>query len=336
MLSRIPSLILPAFLIVLVSFGVAEGQAQSSRLKVGILLFEGVQIIDFTGPYEVFGQAGMEVWTATVDGKPISTHMKLRVTPTYALAEAPRADILVLPGGNVPHRLAGDDPRIAWVKECVGTATAVLSVCNGVFYLTSAGLLDGQRATTYALMLDHLRMSAPNVEVVADERVVDNGKIVTAGGLSAGIDGALHLVARYRGEARARLVANNMEYDWRPDRKYNRGALADVHIQNVIDFFPPANRRVDEVYDGDENHWELRWSIVWPKSVEDMRVQFSEFADHAGWRLADGSQAVDWNGSAWAFEDADHRAWRANVTIISENEGEILLAVIVDRSQSKR
>ncbi len=329
---QIRTFVLFSLLILPACLGVAEGERQASSQRVGILLFDGVQIIDFTGPYEVFGQAGMEVWTASVDGKPITTHMGLHIAPTYALAEAPGADILVLPGGNVPHKVVEDDPRIAWIKQRFADATAVLSVCNGVFYLTSSGLLDGQRATTYALMLHHLKMVAPKVKVVADERVVDNGKIVTAGGLSAGIDGALHLVARSLGEARARLVANNMEYDWRPDREYNRAKLADVHIQNVIDFFPPAIRRVDEVYDGDDNSWELRWRIMWPKPAEEMRRQFSELAGEAGWRPTDGRQAVDWSESNWTFNDADGRAWRARVTIVSEQEGEILLGVRVDRT----
>ncbi len=317
------------FVVVLNGLGLTWAQTQSPRLRVGILLFDGVQIIDFTGPFEVFGQAGMEVWTASVEGKPITTHMGLKVAPTYQLTKAPGADILVIPGGNVPHRVPETDPRLSWIKERFAAGATVLTVCNGVFYLTSAGLLDGQRATTYALMLDHLRMVAPKVNVVADERVVDNGKLVTAGGLSAGIDGALHLVARYQGEARARFVANNMEYDWRPDRDYNRAKLADVHIQKVIDFFPPAVRRVDEIYEGDENQWALRWRITWPKPAKEMRDQFHEMARGAGWQPVDGPEGIDWNGSSWTFKDETRRPWQAKVTIISEQEGELLLAIHV-------
>ncbi|MDH3459057.1 MAG: DJ-1/PfpI family protein [Gemmatimonadota bacterium] len=328
---RILTFLLLLFVIVLNSVRPATGQAPVARITVGILLFDGVQIIDFTGPFEVFSQAGMEVWTASVEGVPITTHGGLRVQPTYALKEAPGADILVIPGGNVPHVAPKADPRLSWIKERSAKGATILSVCNGVFYLTSAGLLDGERATTYALMLDHLRMVAPKVTVVADERVVDNGKIVTAGGLSAGIDGALHLVARFHGEARARYVANNMEYDWRPDREFNRAELADVHIQNVIDFNPPAVRRVDEIYEGDENQWVLRWRITWPKQAEEMRHQFTKLANGAGWQPVDGPDLINGNPSTWTFKDQGGRNWQAKVTIVSEHEGEVLLAIRVNR-----
>jgi len=298
-------------------------------MSVGILLFEGVQIIDFTGPYEVFGQAGMEVWTASADGEPITTHMGLRVTPTYALDETPRADILVIPGGNVPHVAPDGDPRVSWIRERAGEAEAVLSVCNGVFFLSSAGLLEGQRATTYAPMLDHLEMAAPNVEVVADERVVDNGKVVTAGGLSAGIDGALHLVSRFLGEPRARAVANNMEYDWQPDRAYNRASLADVHIQGVLDFSPPLTRRVDEVYEGSESEWRLRWRVRWPRPVAELQRQFAALAEGAAWQPTNVGDAIDWRDSNWVFKDRAGRTWGSRVEITAAPEGEILLAVEV-------
>ncbi len=322
------------FLIVLGFNGRVVGQNVPQQLTVGILLFDGVQIIDFTGPFEVFGQAGMNVWTASVDGTPVNTHMGMKVTPTYAIKDAPRSDILVVPGGNVPHMVSETDTRLLWLRARSDAGTTILSVCNGVFYLTSAGLLDGQRATTYALMLDHLSMSAPKVEVVSDQRIVDNGKIVTAGGLSAGIDGALHLVARYKGEARARYVANNMEYDWRPDREYNRAKLADIHIQKVIDFFPPLVRRVDEIYEGDENKWSLRWRIMWPRSAEEMRDQFTRLAKDAGWQPAGKSDMIDWKDSRWTFKDKDRRNWGATVTIISEKEDELLLAIRVERESA--
>ncbi|MDH3228144.1 MAG: DJ-1/PfpI family protein, partial [Thermoleophilia bacterium] len=302
-------------------------------MSVGILLFDGVQIIDFTGPYEVFGQAGMKVWTASADGEPITTHMDLRITPTHVLDEAPRADILVIPGGNVPHMAPAGDPRVSWIRERAAEAEAVLSVCNGVFFLTSAGLLDGQRATTYAPMLDHLEMAAPNVEVVADERVVDNGKVVTAGGLSAGIDGALHLVSRLLGEPRARAVANNMEYDWQPERAYNRASLADVHIQGVLDLSPPLTKRVDEVYEGSESEWHLRWRIVWPRPVEELQRQFARLAAGAGWQPANVGDPIDWRDSKWVFKDRTGRMWGSRVEITAAPDGEILLAVEVDLAE---
>ncbi len=299
------------------------------RRKVAVLVFEGVQIIDFTGPYEVFGQAGFEVFTVSVDGAPLTAAMGLRIDPTHSLESAPRADIVVLPGGSVPHRLNPEDPRLPWIRKVAGESDAVLSVCNGAFFLASAGLLRGQRATTYALMLDHLPHFAEGVTVVRDERVVDNGKILTAGGLSAGIDGALHLVARYLGEPRAREVANNMEYDWRPDGGYVRAKLADTHAQALLDFNPPAPRRISEVYEGDEDRWTLKWRIKWPGSPAEMIEQLRMGARMAGWTSLE--ETLPAASDRWRFTDAGGKAWLASASVEQVAEGELRLEVSVRR-----
>ncbi len=300
------------------------------RPRAVILLFDGVQIIDFTGPYEVLGQAGMEVYTASVDGRPLVTNLGLRVTPDGTLADAPPAELLVLPGGRVPHRVPDDDPRLAWIAARHAQGATILSVCNGAFFLASAGLLDGLRATTYAPMLDHLQGAAPRAEITGRERVVDNGRIVTAGGLSAGIDGALHIVARRFGAARARWVANNIEYDWRPDGDYVRAGLADLHIQRVIDFRPPARDREDELYAGDADQWTLRWHVRWPEPAEEMRRQFAGLAAEAGWHARDG--AVPGEGTAWTFADDAGRPWAAEVVIAPGAPGQVLLEIRVRRA----
>ena len=325
------AVLVSVFLVSVAPIEARKLDANAPPMTVGILLFDGVQIIDFTGPYEVFGQAGMNVWTASVGGKSITTHMGMTVMPTYALADAPRPDVLVLPGGNVPHMVPADDPRLPWILERAGASQAVLSVCNGVFYLASAGLLDGKRATTYAMMLEHLRMMYPNIEVVDNERVVDNGRVVTAGGLSSGVDGALYLVARLYGEARARQVANNMEYDWRPQSDYLRAKLADVYIHQLIDFFPPMSRRVDEVYEGDDVRWRLRWRIAWPEPVEKMRQQFANSAREAGWRPEGGWDDINWTSSNWAFTGRDGTPWAAQAAIYEREDGQIVLDVHVER-----
>ncbi|HEV8702074.1 MAG TPA: DJ-1/PfpI family protein [Candidatus Polarisedimenticolia bacterium] len=205
---------------------------QASRKKAAILIFEGVQIIDYTGPYEVLGQGGFEVFTVAGTKATLTTSMGMKVVPEHTFADAPRADVLVVPGGNV------DGPRksaatLKWVKEASAAAQHTLSVCNGAFILASAGLLDGLGATTFHRMIDDLKAEYPKTRVVSDQRFVDNGRIITTAGLSSGIDGALHLLSRMLGRGKAQTVALNMEYDWRPDSRYARAALADRLIPDI-------------------------------------------------------------------------------------------------------
>ncbi|HXV76907.1 MAG TPA: DJ-1/PfpI family protein, partial [Candidatus Polarisedimenticolaceae bacterium] len=161
--------------------------------NVAILVFDGVQIIDYAGPYEVFGQAGFTVFTVSKTGEPITTAMGMRVTPTYALDQAPPAEVIVVPGGHVEDTYV-DQEVLDWLRERSTHAAKVMSVCNGAFIMARAGLLDDMRATTFYGLIDDLRTFAPKVEVVADQRFVDNGKVVTTAGLSSGIDGSLHVI----------------------------------------------------------------------------------------------------------------------------------------------
>jgi putative intracellular protease/amidase len=193
--------------------------------KVAILIFDGVQIIDYTGPYEVFGQAGLQVFTAAVTAAPITTNMGMKVTPHYALDEAPAADVLLIPGGGVIA--TQQDPRVLkWIQERSKLAEYVISVCNGAYILAKTGLLDGLTATTTAGLIDGLATVAPKVNVVRDQRYVDNGKFITTAGLSSGIDGALYVVSKLFGKGQAQLTALGMEYDWKGDSKYARASLA--------------------------------------------------------------------------------------------------------------
>src|SRR5258707_11319700 len=124
--------------------GVAATPATPSEAakKVAILIFDGVQIIDYTGPYEVFGAAGLEVFTVATSAATITTNMGMKVTPHYTLDDAPAADVLLIPGGGViPTQ---QDPRVLkWIQEKSKQAEYVMSVCNGAYILSKTGLLDG-------------------------------------------------------------------------------------------------------------------------------------------------------------------------------------------------
>jgi putative intracellular protease/amidase len=227
-------------------------------------MFDGVEIIDFAGPYEVFGQAGFDVYTVSADGGPVTTAMNLSVNVDHDFASAPEADILLVPGGNV--RAASQDPRtIEFVKKYAGTADHVLSVCTGSFVLAATGLLDGKSATTFHRSFDSMARAYPTVEIVRDRRWVDTGKLVTSAGLSSGIDAALHVVAEVHGIDYARTVALTLEYDWQPgDREgFIRGLLADTHLLMPANLDFPDGTHVHPVLSsGDERRWRSEFSVT--------------------------------------------------------------------------
>lgn len=185
-------------------------KAKEKRVKtVAVLLFEGVELMDFAGPAEVFivadhGKA-FKVVTVADSTKPLKTMGGITVTPDFDYAAAPKADVLVVPGGNT--QAVGKDGR-AWVKKASGDAEITLSVCFGAMLLADAGLLDGVEATTHRWGLDGLKKAAPKCKVVEGKRFVDAGKVITTAGVTAGIDGALHVVERLLGKEAAAWTAD--------------------------------------------------------------------------------------------------------------------------------
>jgi len=205
---------------------------QTPSLKVAILIFDGVEIIDYTGPYEVFGSAGFDVYTVAATPDPITSAMGMTVIPKFTFANAPQPDVLVVPGGGV--KVARDHaPTLKWIRETTARDRQTMSVCNGAFILASAGLLDGLEATTTSGNIERLRREFPKVSVIEDRRYVDNGKIITTGGLTAGIDGALHVVDKLIGRGNAQAVALGEEYEWRPEGGFARASLADRQIPDL-------------------------------------------------------------------------------------------------------
>jgi len=171
---------------------------------VAVLLFEGVELLDFAGPAEVFIVAdrgkSFRVLTVAESTKPLKTMGGITVTPDFGFEDAPKADILVIPGGNTGAvRAAGRD----WLKQASKHAEITMSVCYGAFLLADAGLLDGLECTTHHWAVDDLKSAAPKCKVVSGQRFVDSGKIVTTAGVTAGIDGALHVVERLLGKEAA-------------------------------------------------------------------------------------------------------------------------------------
>ena len=189
--------------------------------KVGILIFDDVEVLDFCGPFEVFAVTGrreqldlFQVHTMA-RSRPVLARGGLSVNPHHTLISAPTADILVIPGGFGTRREMNDPEVTDWIAQSARAAEVVLSVCTGALLLAKAGLLDGLSATTHHGAHDLLEQVAPQATIERDRRVIDNGKIVVAAGVSAGIDAALHVVAKLHGEDRALETARYMEYEWR-------------------------------------------------------------------------------------------------------------------------
>ena len=170
------------------------------KKTVAIVIFDGVELLDFAGPAEVFVVAAqrypfMVITVANKKGL-VKTMGGLRVEADYSFKDAPEADIVVVPGGNTSS--VGKE-GIQWIKDSHKSAEIVMSVCFGAFLLAEADLLNDIKATTHSWGLDSLESAAPRCQVVRNQRFVDSGKIVTTAGVTAGIDGALHVVKRIAG-----------------------------------------------------------------------------------------------------------------------------------------
>lgn len=288
----------------------APPQPDLQRKRVAILIFDGVQIIDYTGPWEVFGQAGFQVFTVAQKPDPITTTFGMKVTPAHTFADAPKPDILLVPGGNV--LAAQKDPQtLKWVQESAEKAEAVLSVCNGAYILAKAGLLNGLTATTTAPLIAGLAAAAPNIKVVYDKRYVDNGKIITTGGLSAGIDGSLHLVSKLFGRGRAQAIALGMEYDWQPDPGFARAALADKRVRFALD----GLNRVPLNNEGGTDRWESLYLIKGVASMAEAFEQINRTLATQGKWVRQGSAGANDATSFWTFTDEAGKPWKGTVSL---------------------
>jgi transcriptional regulator GlxA family with amidase domain len=206
-------------------------------LRVAVLLFDEVEVLDACGPFEVFSVAGrvatrvgapvpFEVVTVTPQdpGTPVRARGGLRMLADHGLADAPPADVVVVPGG-VTDAVERDPALLEWLRRVRDRAEMVASVCTGAFVLAEAGLLRGP-VTTHWEDADELARRFPQLDVRPDARYVDTGATATSAGVSAGIDLALHLVHRYAGLDLATRTARQMDYPWSPEQGEDLPPLA--------------------------------------------------------------------------------------------------------------
>lgn len=193
-------------------------------MKIGIAIFEGAEELDWAGPWEVFA-AWREHWPedeveAFVVGdttdEPIRCANGLRVMADHTWATSPPIDVLVYPGGDGADMQLGDEQVRARLRGLATSGTLMTSVCTGSLVYADAGLLDGRPATTHWMSFDRLSPLGKGIDVRTEERFVDAGPVVTAQGVSAGIDMALHLVARLHSVERARELRAYIHYEPQP------------------------------------------------------------------------------------------------------------------------
>jgi transcriptional regulator GlxA family with amidase domain len=195
-----------------------------NRKQVGILIFENVEVLDFCGPFEVFSVTRLDeeqrrddpspfnVFLVAETTKPVVTTGAMKVLPDYDLDNCPSLDILVVPGGWGTRKEMNNERLLRWITDRSKQVEILASVCTGALLLGKAGLLDGKRATTHWRSLDWMQELFPKVFVEKHLHFVEEGALFTSAGISAGIDMALKVVARYFGEAVARATAKQMEY----------------------------------------------------------------------------------------------------------------------------
>jgi transcriptional regulator GlxA family with amidase domain len=189
-------------------------------VRIAILIFDGLTALDAVGPYEVLSRLpGSELsFVAKEPGVKRTDTGGLGVNADLAIADVPDPDIVLVPGGEGNRPLMDDAEVLDWLRGAHGATTWTTSVCTGALVLGAAGILDGKRATTHWAYLDRLRDLG--AEPVA-ERVVEDGKILTGAGVSAGIDMALTLASRVAGEKVAQAIQLGIEYD--PDPPFDTG-----------------------------------------------------------------------------------------------------------------
>ncbi len=192
-----------------------------NKPNLAILIFDDIEVLDFAAPFEVFAVTSelnnyepFNVFLVAETQRTYKAVNGLQVVPNYEISNCPNPDILILPGGVGTRTQMHNQKLITWIKKISERAELLMSVCTGARLLAKAGLLDRLEITTHHEAYDELRQLVPTASVKERKRFVDQDKILTTGGISAGIDGSLYVVNKLLGQEIARKTAIYMEYDW--------------------------------------------------------------------------------------------------------------------------
>lgn len=188
-------------------------------MNIGIYIYNQAEVLDFSGPFEVFstakrlGAEDLNLFLISETVEPVIARGGFKVLPDYSLNNHPKIDLLMVVGGV--HTDEMNKPNVLdWISSVSESASQVVSVCTGVFLLAKAGLFEGLKVTTHWEDISDLAQQFPSLNVISDKRWVASGKFTTSGGISAGIDMSLHLVSVHNGLQFAKKVARQMEYSW--------------------------------------------------------------------------------------------------------------------------
>ncbi len=203
----------------------------ASHKTVGVLLFEGFELLDVFGPLEAWGMhaeaGGWTIVTAAETAGAVKSAQGPRAMADYALADCPRIDVILVPGGKGTRREVSNASLLEWLRRRADEAEIVTSVCTGAALLARAGLLDGRRATSNKFSFNWVAGQGPAVEWMKQARWVEDGKFATSSGVAAGIDMTLALIARLAGVETAEQIAIRMEYEWHRDPSWD--PFARIH-----------------------------------------------------------------------------------------------------------
>lgn len=332
-------LMIVAVLSLFVRSSFAQAQSvEKAKMNVAILIFDGVQIIDYTGPYEVLGSWGRRnVYTVAENADTVTTSMGMKVIPNYTFENQPKPGILVIPGGGYSKpdpngrgvaKQMVNEKVIRWIQENAKDAKYVMSVCNGAFLLAKAGLLEGLEATTFHGMINDLNEFAPTAKVVYDKRFVDNGKIITTAGLSSGIDGALHLIEKIDGIGWAKRIAAGLEYNWQPNFNYARASLADMKFPETIDKVLTDIEPIDLINERD--FYDGKWMVNTSASIEDfMSSLHKEWSSAPGWV----NTKIEKSEGVWKLTEKDGKVWigEAKVEKVADENNKLRLILKIRR-----
>lgn len=190
-------------------------------MNIGIYIYDGSEVLDFSGPFEVFSTAArisktpeiFNVFLVSETGNTVNARGDFSINPAYGFSSHPPIDVLIIVGGVYTREVQKPDV-LNWIKEKSIDAQFVASVCTGIFLLAEAKVLSTQNVTTHWEDIPSLKASYPTLSVIKNQRWVDEGNIITSGGISSGIDMSLHLVSKISTKKLATNVAKQMEFKW--------------------------------------------------------------------------------------------------------------------------
>lgn len=203
--------------------------AYTKQLNVAVFVYPGVGLGDLNGPVDVFTKAGgitkgqYKVYTVAFKPEPIKTQGgTLTLSPDYTTANMPKPDILVFPGGTVglADSMRRDPQVIGFIQQYQNKVEVLMSICTAAYFVGQSGVFDGHKVTTHFFQADDLQAQFPKATVIKDVRFVDEGKLVTASGVTSGIDASLHLVARFSGDRVEKMVEGAIQYTMHEQEKW--------------------------------------------------------------------------------------------------------------------